>query len=789
MKPGQFPHFFGCVLMVAVTVGSNLRPRLSFQRGDPSREVSSFSQRGVLNYDTFLLSPDSATLYVGGRDAILALDISSPPSIRLKGEIPWSPTPVKKRECVFKKKSNETECFNFIRILVQLNESHLYTCGTYAFSPTCAYVDVENFTLVADGRGQPLLQEGKGLCPFDPRHQNTAIVVDGELYTGTMNNFQGNEPVISRALGSRTLLKTDSFLSWLHDDAVFVASFNIPGPPDDEKIYFFFEETAKEFDFFEKLTVSRVACVCKNDVGGDKVLQKKWTTFLKAQLSCSQQGQFPHTVVQHVFAVPQPSGGTLFYGVFASQWQAGNFGSSAVCAFSLGAIQKAFDGKYKELNKDCSRWMTYSGPAMDPRPGSCSVGPSSDKALTFMKDHFLMDEKVAPVNNRPLLVKDNVKYTRIAVHQTQKASGAPCTVLFLGTDKGFLHKVVVVGHEAHIVEEVQLFKEPEPVQNLLLVPEKGTLYVGYSEGVLQVPVANCSVYTTCANCLLARDPYCAWDRHSCRAVWEDPQNRSDWLQDVAQGKAEAACQRSSRKGQAGPRSRNNSDGVWLKVLTRPLNSVVRLPCPAASALANYSWRYPEGSPLLLEGLVARDSSGLLVFVQSRTLGKYECWASENGYQHRVAWYDVRSGLSLAGAGSTKAGPEQQVAPVLEWRSYWAQFVTMTVLLSVTLAVAVALAFFSYHNKLKARSKVQGCSAPESSRTAGQEKVPLNGSQSPPGGRECQAQGPAQEAADEAKSCCVQVEGDAQDVDTDNNRLTCRLVNGDGTRVAADVEGI
>ncbi|KAL7978393.1 hypothetical protein Chor_014932, partial [Crotalus horridus] len=173
-----------------------------------------------------------------------------------------------------------------------------------------------------------------------------------------MNNFQGNEPVISRTLGSRTVLKTDGFLSWLQDD---------------EKVYFFFEETAKEFDFFEKLTVSRVARVCKNDIGGDKVLQKKWTTFLKAQLSCSQPGLFPHTVLQHVFALPQPGGGTLFYGVFASQWQTGSSGSSAVCAFSLDAIQKAFDGKYKELNKDCSRWMTYSGPAMEPRPGSVSV--------------------------------------------------------------------------------------------------------------------------------------------------------------------------------------------------------------------------------------------------------------------------------------------------------------------------------------------------------------------------------------------------------------------------------
>ncbi|ETE69043.1 hypothetical protein L345_05158, partial [Ophiophagus hannah] len=75
------------------------------QRG--AQNDLSESQEGILNYDTFLLSGDGATLYVGGRDAILALDIGSAP-IRLKGKIPWSPSPEKRRECVFKKKSNET---------------------------------------------------------------------------------------------------------------------------------------------------------------------------------------------------------------------------------------------------------------------------------------------------------------------------------------------------------------------------------------------------------------------------------------------------------------------------------------------------------------------------------------------------------------------------------------------------------------------------------------------------------------------------------------------------------
>lgn len=102
----------------------------------------------------------------------------------------------------------------------------------------------------------------------------------------------------------------------------------------------------------------------------------------------------------------------------------------------------------------------------------------------------------------------------------------------------------------HIVESIQLFAMPEPVKNLLLAPGKvgqmrsprspnshptpapeaggrlspaplppqGILYVGYSRGVLQVPLANCSLHRSCAECVLARDPYCAWhsSEGSCR---------------------------------------------------------------------------------------------------------------------------------------------------------------------------------------------------------------------------------------------------------------------------------
>lgn len=67
------------------------------------------------------------------------------------------------------------------------------------------------------------------------------------------------------------------------------------------------------------------------------------------------------------------------------------------------------------------------------------MGPSSDKALTFMKDHFLMDGKVAPTHGQPLLVKTDIKYTRIAVDETHGTSGAVYRVMFLATG-GFVHR-------------------------------------------------------------------------------------------------------------------------------------------------------------------------------------------------------------------------------------------------------------------------------------------------------------------------------------------------------------
>ncbi|XP_068110907.1 semaphorin-4A-like [Hyperolius riggenbachi] len=445
--------------------------------------------------------------------------------------------------CVLKGRK-EAECFNFIRVLQLINSTHLYVCGTNSFNPLCTYINLDTFSLATDQDNEILVVNGRGQSPFDPRRRHTEILVGDELYSGTINNFMGTEPIIQRTLGSRPMVRTDASLRWLDADTSFAGSFFIPGSNSDGKVYFFFKETAREFDFFHRVTVPRVARVCMNDVGWNRivVLQKKWTTFLKAQLFCSNDN-FPFNVLHHVAQLyPEDPKQSVFYGVFSSQWKVGGTSSSAVCSFQLSDIEDVFDGHYKVQNKECSTWTRYNGPVPKPRPGSCSSGQFSDRAWDFIKDNFLMDEKVSPVGKRPLLIKHGVSYTRIAIDSVQALNKESYIVMFLGTETGALHKAVLVKGESHIIEELILLQTPEPIETLLLVPEKRILYVGTAAGILQVPVVDCSVYKTCFDCILARDPYCGWNLPHKQCMMVHPfSSHSDWLQDIETGNPNTTC--------------------------------------------------------------------------------------------------------------------------------------------------------------------------------------------------------------------------------------------------------
>lgn len=74
----------------------------------------------------------------------------------------------------------------------------------------------------------------------------------------------------------------------------FIAETNFVGSFDNgEYVFMFFRETAVEYMNCGKAVYSRVARVCKKDLGGKHILNQNWATYLKARLNCSIPGEFP----------------------------------------------------------------------------------------------------------------------------------------------------------------------------------------------------------------------------------------------------------------------------------------------------------------------------------------------------------------------------------------------------------------------------------------------------------------------------------------------------------------
>ncbi len=73
----------------------------------------------------------------------------------------------------------------------------------------------------------------------------------------------------------------------------------------------------------------------------------------------------------------------------------GASGSSAVCAFTMDQVEEAFNGRYREVNRETQQWYTYNHPVPEPRPGAVSLcslqklldGVPQNKSVMWMLGH------------------------------------------------------------------------------------------------------------------------------------------------------------------------------------------------------------------------------------------------------------------------------------------------------------------------------------------------------------------------------------------------------------------
>ncbi|KAM9852017.1 semaphorin-4A [Aulostomus maculatus] len=606
------------LLLLATLRSAALPPsaRTSFPINSAERPLVHFSLPDIHSTTTLLLSDDGSTLYMGAQDAIISLDVSQRDIITLKKKVQWRPPESDIDVCQRKGKNATVDCPNFISVLQQINSTHLYACGSFAYSPRDAFIDTQTFSLSQQ-------KEAKGRCPFNPTQRNTAIIIDGELFTATTTDFRGVEPQIARHFSkdgrpdisqhSGSLLDEPTFVSWSWDAA-------------NRKLFFFFSEVGKEFSFVDKLQIARVAQICKDDVGGQRTLQRKWTSFAKASLLCQFPNQLPFNIVQDMFTLLPPEGNnttdTLFYGIFTSQGSLGR--DSAVCVFKLQDVRDVFTASYRTFNKETHQWSTLLG--KHSYLGQCGLDTASDNELEEVKRSFLTSRSVTPLGGSPILVSSQQRYSRVAAMRTEGTNRQQYDILFLLSESGFLHKVVLTDRGAQVIEEIQVFTQPQLIKNIVLSPSKGLLYVGTSHGVTAVPVANCGIYRSCLQCILARDPLCGWNRS--RKLCSGLNGGHDMVQVLDNSNVEEEC-----RGQA-------LSSTPILVNTQ-LNQAVTLPCQKPSNLARLTWTSSQFSVLPQKLFIQSDGNSLNFFATTNTFGMYHCEAEEGGHKEVMVSYNVQ----------------------------------------------------------------------------------------------------------------------------------------------------
>ncbi|KFD58702.1 hypothetical protein M513_00395 [Trichuris suis] len=483
-------------------------------------------------------------------------------------------------QCSARTRDQELKCQNHVRTILRKGDGNLFVCSTNALSPIVSTLDGTSMEILKTG------MSGAAICPSDPDDNGTAVWVEHgnpgnipSVYSATVTDYTGAYRVIYRP----PLRKDQEDMQWPYMSTIqadskwlkepnFIASFDVG----DGYVYFFFRELGVEYASCDAAVYSRVARICKSDVGGRNLLKQTWTSFLKTRINCSLSGDFPFyfneirehyslaflsklplrgTILEDVYMVKNSNHETFFYATFTTSLN--GFSGSAICIYSLADIKHVFDhSNFKGQASPAHAWQSLSAKETPTvRPGQCVRDSKllSDADLHFVKTHALMEKSIAPVTSKagnhfgPIFYKKDVILTKLAV-DLPVVDGKMFPVIYAGTNNGAIYTIATWTDSATYQNgnllSVQQLPSREPVQAIELLQEK-YLYICQDIGVSQLAIAQCDMLRSCTSC--AQSPYCAWDsiRQLCYRARHADRNGS--IKFSSSNPAEPACVQSVRR--------------------------------------------------------------------------------------------------------------------------------------------------------------------------------------------------------------------------------------------------
>ncbi|XP_030833145.1 semaphorin-1A isoform X4 [Strongylocentrotus purpuratus] len=359
----------------------------------------------------------------------------------------------------------------------------------------------------------------------------TFIKVEGEnmitFFSGAPTqiryNYAFSRTVIDPDSPDSVVVSTDTSVStWIESSTSLDPSFIGQPIEYNGKIYFFFREEAVEARNVAKVVYSRVGQVCANDAGGTQDGAGKFTTFLKARLSCATAGDFQMSFdyLHGIFRSPQNQ--NIIFGAFTTPEF--SFAASAICAYDLAEIEAVFaTSAFKGQSTGSSLWLNVPNNDVpeNPRPGECSAPQPISSYTKFQlmskqvpnkADYSSPPRTVLDANSPPLILLQLYRFQKLVV-QEMAVSGLEFDIFFLGTSEGQILKAYIYGETPRIVEEILLdLDSDDEAINVLKISKDGTrIFASTTSRVYSIPTENCQRFKTCAECVEGQDPACSWE--------------------------------------------------------------------------------------------------------------------------------------------------------------------------------------------------------------------------------------------------------------------------------------
>lgn len=195
---------------------------------------------------------------------------------------------------------------------------------------------------------------------------------------------------------------------------------------------------------------------------------------------------------------------------------------SALCVYSLKSIRRKFMQNIQRCFSGIgARGLDFISPSLN----------CINTKLTQIGEEFCGLDVNTPLGGELPVVSEPVLTFESHLTAVTATSTGDYTVAFLGSGDGYLKKVVIEGSTMG-VEYANIPIRPGHTVNsdILFDLKKEHVYVMTDKKLSKVRVQDCSVYTSCGQCLGSKDPYCGWCslenkcslRGDCRDAALDP---------------------------------------------------------------------------------------------------------------------------------------------------------------------------------------------------------------------------------------------------------------------------